>query len=501
MSKPLRSKIRLSKSKYLQGLQCTKLLYKSVHEPETFPEASEALQAVFDTGHEVGIRAQAEFPGGVLIKAGHREPDAAIAETQAAIENGALAIFEAAFRFEDVLIRVDVFSRKSAKAAWDLYEVKSTTDIKDVHLPDIAVQTWVLQNCGLRLGKQYLMHLNRECVYPDLSNLFCRVEVTDTIEEPLKDVPSRIAEFRRVLQAAKPPQVAIGPHCDDPYGCALKDECWKKIPVPSVFDVPRLGEKKKWFFFESGAVSLSKIPKSDLNETQLRMVKVSLGAKTFVDSEGITAELGEWEYPLSFFDFETIAPAIPRFRGATPYSQIPVQWSCHVVQKPGGKSSHFEFLHEEESDPRPALINALLDSLPERGSIVAYNAGFERGVLAKLADFDKRNAKKIRAIADRIVDLLPVVRDHVYHKEFLGSFSIKAVAPALLGKSLSYEGMEVADGTGAQLAFEQLVYGNLSKTEKDALKRAMLEYCEQDTRAMVKLFEWLQERVGELALP
>jgi len=100
-------------------------------------------------------------------------------------------------------------------------------------------------------------------------------------------------------------------------------------------------------------------------------------------------------------------------------------------------------------------------------------------------------AGRIKKIQRRLWDLLPVVRNHVYHPQFAGSYSLKSVLPALV-PDMTYECMEVADGTDAGLAWESLVRGSLDQSERDRIEKALLDYCGQDTLAMVKLLDKLR---------
>ena len=195
------------------------------------------------------------------------------------------------------------------------------------------------------------------------------------------------------------------------------------------------------------------------------------------------------EYPLYFLDFETVNRAIPRFPGMRPYDQLPFQWSVHVMRKPGAELEHYEFLAADRADPRREFITSLCSALGKSGSIVVYSA-FESQRLSELAAWLPEFAGRIKQIQRRLWDLLPVVRNHVYHPKFAGSFSIKNVLPALV-PGMTYEGMEVADGTDAGLAWESLVRGGLDQSERDRIKRALLDYCGQDTLALVRLLKCL----------
>jgi len=132
--------------------------------------------------------------------------------------------------------------------------------------------------------------------------------------------------------------------------------------------------------------------------------------------------------------------------------------------------------------------------LGESGSIVVYSS-FESQRLSDLAAWLPEYAERINAIQARLFDLLPVVREHTYHAAYAGSYSIKSVFPALV-PGMTYEGMEVADGTEAGLAWESLVRGSLDQAERERIEKALLAYCGQDTLALVRLVESLRRASG-----
>ena len=210
-------------------------------------------------------------------------------------------------------------------------------------------------------------------------------------------------------------------------------------------------------------------------------------------------ELGEvlsgLKYPLYFLDFETVNRAIPRFSGMRPYDQLPFQWSVHVVTKPDATPEHHEFLATNTNDPRCDFITSLCSVLGKSGSIVVYSA-FESQRLSELAAWLPEFACRIKQIQRRLWDLLPVVRNHVYHPKFAGSFSIKNVLPALV-PGMTYDNMWVADGTDAGMAWESLVRGSLDQSECDRIRKALLDYCGQDTLAMVRLLDKLKLEAGD----
>jgi predicted RecB family nuclease len=192
-------------------------------------------------------------------------------------------------------------------------------------------------------------------------------------------------------------------------------------------------------------------------------------------------------------DFETYDPAIPRYAGMRPFDPIPFQWSVHVQRKPGSDLEHYEFLAENANDPRKAFIETLLKVLEEqrgKGHIVVYTS-FESSRLNELAGWFPDYAHRIEKVKARLWDLHPLVKNYVYHPEFYGSFSLKDVLPALV-PHMTYEGMDVADGIAAGLAYDAMIKGGLSDDEIEGLRKALLEYCGQDTLGMVELIKVLK---------
>jgi hypothetical protein len=255
--------------------------------------------------------------------------------------------------------------------------------------------------------------------------------------------------------------------------------------------LPRLHANAAEELGELGVESIHDIPDDfPLTEKQRRAcTSVQTGQPWF--SADLGRELETLRYPLYFMDFESVNPAIPRFAGMRPYDQIPLQFSVHTVREPGAAPDHHEFLAMDNSDPRKAFISSLVAALGESGSIVVYSQQFESQRLAELAGCLPEFVEPIHTIQSRMWDLLPVIRNHVYHPKFAGSYSIKNVLPALV-PDMTYEGMEVGDGRQAGVAWESLVRGNLDQVERERTRKALLDYCRLDTLALVRLIERLR---------
>jgi hypothetical protein len=203
------------------------------------------------------------------------------------------------------------------------------------------------------------------------------------------------------------------------------------------------------------------------------------------------------KYPICYMDFETVNPAIPRFPGMHPFMCIPFQWSVHRLENATAVPRHFEFLAEDRSDPRLPFLEALLRAVDGAGTIVVYNQTFESGRLAELAEWAPKYRNKIANIQKKVWDLLACVRTNIYHPDFQGSFTLKRVLPALV-PDMSYENMEVGNGAEASLAWEKMLGLEAGSEAKRKLRNSLLEYCRQDSLAMLRLVEVLRRFAVEI---
>ena len=418
----------LSKSRFTSGLQCHKQLWWRVHEPaapELVPNAK--LQNLFDTGTQVGQAARAHMPGGVLIDLPHTDYDGKLAATQRAIDAGASAIYEASFLADQVFAAVDILLREPN--GWRVIEVKSTTQLKPQHVPDAAIQVHVLRRAGLTVTGADVMVLNRECTYPDLSNLFVRHDVTAEVEALLADIPREVGAQLAML-AGPLPEVAIGPHCSEPYECPFVARCWPTLPEHHVSTLYYL--KRRAAELESlGYTTIHDLPDGlGLNAQAERQRRAVQAGRMLVEGD-LSAALKRFASPLAYLDFETVQFAIPVWDGCHPYDQIAVQFSCHR-ERADGMLEHFAWVPERPGDPRAEIARRIVEACAGARTVVAYNSSFEKTCMEALARAVPSQAKGLRDVIARLADPLPVVREHVYHPDFGGSFSLKAVLPALV---------------------------------------------------------------------
>ena len=487
----------LSKSTFLRGLKCEKSLYLYKNNNE-FPDALYPQQeAIFSQGNTVGELAQQLFPNGVdASPPSHFEMQKSVIKTQEYIDRGETIIYEATFQFNEVLVALDILVKENA--VWKAYEVKSSTSVKEVYVQDASIQYYVIQNSGIELDDISIVHINNQYVKNgeiNVQELFSINSVFDDIQPILPGIPNQIQHLKNVIRQDSVPDIDIGPQCSSPYTCDFMGHCWKHIPEYSIFNIAGLWANKKFDLYSQGILTFEQIDLSNnpLNGNQLLQVTSELENTTYINKEKINQFVSKLEYPLYFLDFETINPAIPIYDNSRPYQQLVFQYSLHV-QNRGGEIKHFEFLAEAnpDIDPRIDFVKQLIHNCGNEGDVIVYNIGFEKGKLNDLATLYPEYATELNDIIDRLVDLMiPFQKKWYYTPEMKGSYSIKAVLPALVPE-LSYQNLEIKEGGTASSTFVQIVNGefegDIEKTRTD-----LLEYCKMDTYAMVKILEKLKK--------
>lgn len=493
------SGIGLTKSIYVAGLQCRKRLFLEKYHRERRDVLTVGDSLRLSEGLRVGQLARNLFPQGVAIDAEAWEWDYAEAQTSEAMAKGVPAIFEAAFSFEDFVARVDILKR-NPDGSWEVWEVKSSLapqpgeKPKEEHLQDLAFQWWVAKNAGVKVGRACLVLLNRNYTYPGgeyrPEDVFRVVDVTEEVKERESKVASTAYEGLEVLQGGLP-DVLIGPHCRRPYQCPFFGFCHEGRPRDHIWSLPRL-DKVYSDLVALGVERIPDIPESvHLDPLQQRVVEVVRTQEPYIAREGLRRALKEVQYPVHFIDFETVTPTLPLFPGTRAFQVLPFQWSLHVLNE-DGTLEHYEYVHRERTDPRRSFCEALQSSVREGGAIVIYSK-YEMRRIRELVDWDVGLAGNLAKMLDeRSYDLLDVVKNHVYLPEFEGSFSLKVVAPALLGEDF-YGDLRIRDGGTASARYLQFLLG---EDDEESLFQDLLEYCAQDTETLVHIYHKLCELAG-----
>lgn len=493
--------MHLSKSLYTRGLQCPKSLWLKKYKKEVLTHLDNTT--VFEVGNRVGELACRLFPNGEEIPYENTTFEEKIALTKEYLQKDVKNIYEATFSYKNILVMVDILNINE-DGTFEINEVKSSTDVKDVYLHDTAIQYYVLNGLGHDVKKTNIVHINNQYTKGkelEIEKLFCIIDVTEEIKELQENIPSYLKHFKTFLDDKKnEPKIDIGKHCFNPYECDCYNYCWKeqsKIPEYSIFNISRLKADKKFELYKRGIVHTTDIEDiSSYSIAQQVQITSDKEQTSIINKEAIKEFLGTLTYPVYHLDFETCQQAVPKWEGIRPFMQIPFQYSLHVEEQ-NGITHHKEFLAKEGIDPRYELAQRLIKDIPSYVTVLAYNMGFEKGVIKRLAETYPELSPKLMAIHDNVKDLMtPFANKDYYTPSMQGSYSIKKVLPALVPEmEKAYKNLEyIQNGSDAMDTYPKL---HLIKDKKEVqkLRTALLEYCKLDTLAMVKVLEKLKNTV------
>ncbi len=458
----------ISKSSYLNGLQCLKRFYLNLHSNKFSIERDEVDSSQFAIGHDVGKYAQQLFPGGV--NCGYeitKDRIKSVELTQYAIKEGEKIIYEAAFEFDGLLFFADILVKDGSK--WKLYEVKSSTLVKDYQIQDLAFQYFVASK-SISIKDVSIVHLNNEYLKKgkiNIQKLFVTQSLLNEVKVLQDKVKIKTEELKKVLKLTTIPTLKIGNHCSDPYECDFSGHCWKDIPEYSVFDIQNM-RGKQYELFEKGITRIEDIPKDfNLNEKQWMEVNCYLTNEDYIDKKAIKEFLSTISYPLYFLDFESFMSPIPEFDYSKPYQQIPFQFSLYYKNSKKSEAEPYCFLADPNGNPRKAFAEQLISSTKSRGKIVVYNAGFEKARINDLIRDFPEYEEKLNSINSRIIDLMVPFRQKSYYKPSMrSSFSMKAILPSI-NSNYSYSNLNIKEGGEASSEFQRM----RGLTEKKKLSR------------------------------
>jgi hypothetical protein len=480
----------LSKSRILAHRQCPKRLYLATYRKELAEESSTSERA-FASGNRIGEIARELERGGRLI--GHdMELGVALRETTEVLETEPQqALFEGTFQHDGVLVRADVLKLGSAGRV--LTEVKAAASVKDIHLDDCAVQACVIEAAGYPLQRIEVAHVDTHFIYPGeghYDGLLKHADVTKDVRERMKDVPGWIAACRETL-AGSEPQISIGGHCTSPYPYTFFEYCrgpevQNSFPLTSLFQSGKLPQT----LAEEGFTDLCMVPEDRLKKPiHQRQRRTAISGEAELDP-AVREVLASYPLPRYYFDFESVHPAVPIWAGTHPYQQVPFQWSCHI-ETVDGRLLHREFLALPPDAPMRACAESLIKTLTSEGpgAVFVYYQAFEKSRIREFAKMFPDLAPALKVILERVVDLLPITRNHYHHPSMGGSWSIKTVLPAI-APDLDYSQLEhVQDGEGASEAYLEILDPATTEARRTELLEALHRYCALDTLAMVRLVQ------------
>ena len=481
----------LSKSKYCNAVQCKKMLWLNEYKPE---EKESLNESVLENGTQVGELAKNLF--GFHIDVSFNENlKQMIEDTKSLLYLDKVVITEASFEYDNNFCSVDIL--KKNKSDFEIYEVKSSTEVKDIYKEDISYQYFILNNLGYNVTKASIVYINSQYERNkelNLKELFNIEDVTEYVKEKLENIKLNIKEINNYMNQKREPDELLGIHCVKPYNCPFFKYCTKGLGNQNVFTLKGINNNKKFELYNKGIFEYEELLKIKINDKIKQQIEFELyDEEDYIDKTKIKEFLDKLTYPLYFLDFETFQMSIPLYDKTRPYMQIPFQYSLHYIIN--DELKHKEFLSEPDIDPRRKLAESLVKDIPKDVCVLAYNMAFEKMVIKELAILYEDLSDHLMNIYKNIKDLMIPFKDRYYYsKNMHGIYSIKYVLPALYPNdpSLDYKNLDlVHNGSEAMNMFANMC--NLDKDKQKELKNSLLKYCELDTYAMVKIFYKLKE--------
>ena len=488
--------MNLSKSRYCRGLQCKKMLWLEKNKPDEITETNN--DSILEQGNAVHEVARYLFGEHINIEYTDNLQEM-VKDTYRTIESYKdVVITEASFNYEKNFCSVDILKKNSDK--YEIYEVKSSTELKDVYINDASYQYYVLTSLGFNVTKCSIVIINRQYERIgsiDLDKLFLKLDITNDVINLQDKVKETIKNINEYMELTIEPNEELDRHCFKPYDCPFFNYCSRHLEHPNVFDIAVKPGLKGLDLYQKGYNTFKDLlNKTDLNDKQRQTIEYALYDKPdYIDKDKIKEYLNTLSYPLYFLDFETYQMPIPLYDHVKPYEQVPFQYSLHYIEKEDGKLEHKEFLANPGADPRRELALRLVSDIPKDVCTLAYNKSFEQTRIKRLAEIYPDLSEHLMNIHNNIKDLEdPFSKRYYYTKNMGASSSIKKVLPALFpdDPELDYHNLDlIQNGTDAMNSFRDME--NMSEEELAYTRERLLRYCELDTYAMVKILEKLKE--------
>lgn len=488
----------LSKSDYMLYLKHPAWLWYKKYEKNKLPEVSEADQALFDAGNVFERYAEELFPKGMHLGFSSFDEYTSLADrTARAIHDGEKTIYQGRFEAEGLTFICDVLQVIDGKLV-DLTEIKATTKVKPEHIYDLAFQVAILEKCGYEVRDIFVAHVDNEYVRDGDIDPKKIAKISD-VSKKVKDKQQETLE-----NIASALEVANSPHCPDPSPIHAKMGSFSEwlsiykqhiaIEDGSIFELGGLNAKQLGFFEEQSITKLLDIPNDfELKPKQILQLESAKLDKPIIHPEPIKQFLDGLEYPLYFLDYETMGAVVPFFDGHQPYKQYPFQYSLHIVDSPDAEARHVDYLHTKNADPIEPLSSRLREHIGDKGSVVTWNMGFEKGCNDQMGKLLPDYEEFYADLNGRIVDLgLPFAKGWYTHKDFRTSWSIKNILPVLVPE-LNHKNLEIQDGTAAQRTWMHTVLDEQNQDDKDQIMNNLIEYCKLDTLAMVEIWRALRD--------
>lgn len=492
--------MQLSKSDYMLFLRHPAWLWLKKHDKAKLPPIDDDTQALFDAGFVFESYAEQLFPDAVKLGFdGFDEYRTLTARTKEVIDSGAKTIVQGRFESGEITCICDVLARGD-DGSFDLYEIKSSTSAKVDHEYDLAFQKEVIEGAGYKVERIFVIHVNNEFVRNGeikAEELTKTVEVTDRVAKLKESTFENIAKALEVAKLKECPDISPAHAKLGAFGDWLGIyKTMAEIDEYSIYHLCSPGADKIRELEALGIKHIHEIPDEfGLTEKQRGQVAATKSGEVITNPQRIGEFLSSLKFPLYFLDYETLSSCVPYFDGLGPYKQLPFQYSLHVLDSPDGELKHFEYLHTDNSNPVVSLTEALKSQIGESGTVLVWFEGFEKSCNELMGTIAPQYAEFYEKLNARVVDLMiPFSTGSYVHKDFFGSASIKKVLPVLIPE-LSYKDLDINQGGAAQRLWMEAILDGKHDDTKDKILSDLLKYCELDTLAMVRIYQFLEKLV------
>jgi hypothetical protein len=476
----------ISKSKALSGVQCARRLWLARREPPHTPTlAQDALSLRRSTLTDAYLENQ---PDGFRPSGDWAER---VAQTMSAIHGETATLQRVCLEAHGIRLYLD--QAKRTDSGWQVVEVRGSGTTKPNHRDSAALTALVFKALHLPIDSIHIAHINTRWSAGSGLPRFVEVDFTNKALARAETLGPEVDTLHKALSGDRP-VATTGPHCHRPFPCPYMTQCHPPQPEHGIGELYRVKAKVLKQIANQGISQIREIPADIVLPVIAARQQQAVSANEVVVDSELGHALQAIQRPTIYIDFEAIQPALPPWPGCKPFGLVPVQVSLHRMDA-DGSLSHTHWLADSDVDPRPALAAFLAGQLHDAATLVAYHASFEASVIRQLIAVASPSAAKVLTEANqRFVDLLPVVRNHVYHPDFRGRFGLKGVVEALL-PTLSYAGLKVKRGDEASILLEALILHGMphEASKRSAVRDALLAYCERDTMVMVQLEALLQE--------
>ncbi len=473
----------INKNVFLKSLDCPVYawhLYRGLV-PKTTNLSNEFL---IMESQNIRSMARIMFKDGVWVSCGFRD---AIKKTKELIEDkNVKAIFDPVFEYDGFIAKTDILSRNQDNT-WSMIDIKSGGKGKKKYISDMAYEKLIASKTLPAITKTIMFLLSKDFrLGMSTDTLFSHVDCTEETTAKAEEFSKLLSCSKEILFACEPQEKKLKITCKN---CALFENCTGKDIEYHIFDLPRLSQTIFDSLAERKIWQIKDIPsETELKPLQKIVKDCVLNNKIFVNPD-LKKELNNIVFPVYYLDFEAVMTIYPLYKNVAPHSQVITQYSIHKCDSIDHIVEHFEYIADHKRDCRRTITENLINIFGNTGSIITYSS-FEKNIILKLGELYPELMDKLKLIADRIVDFEEILRNNYYDRRFHGRTSIKKVLPIMIPE-MNYDSFKIGEGDIALSAFAYMAMGLYNEDKIKETKKNLLEYCKQDTLALVEMHKFL----------